>query len=155
MAFDRWARLFTGLWLGALLTIGLIATPAPFATLAPADAGRVVSRILAQEAYLSLLFGLVLLMLARRTARLASEEGRGSQFSTDMALLVLTLICTIVGYFGVQPLMSEARAGRGAFSFGQLHMASAGLFVVKTALVAALAWRAMRTPSTAGERGLG
>ena len=141
MRSERWQRLLVGAWLGALLAIALIATPAPFATLASADAGRVVARILAQEAYLSLALGLVMLVLTRQSARRAAESGAGSQFSAEMVLAVLTLLCTILGYFGVQPMMAEARAGRGAFSFGQLHVASTGFYLIKTALVAALAWR--------------
>ena len=62
-------RLLPGLWAGVLLCVALIATPAPFATLAVADAGRVVSRILAQEAWLSLIVAVALLLLARRQAK--------------------------------------------------------------------------------------
>ena len=38
-------RLLPGVWAGVLLCAALIATPAPFAVLGQADAGRVVSRI--------------------------------------------------------------------------------------------------------------
>lgn len=139
---DRPQRLLTVLWAGALLCIGLVATPAPFATLATADAGRVVSRILAQEAWLSLVLGVTLLLLARRQARQAAQAQGASAFSTDMLLLLGTLFCTVAGYFAIQPLMPAARAGQGPFSFGQLHLASASFFVLKALLVMALAWRA-------------
>jgi len=138
----RLGRLLPVLWAGALLCIGLIATPAPFATLAVHDAGRVVSRILAQEAWLSLIVGVVLLLLARRSARQAAESGAGSALSTDMILLLGTLFCTVAGYFAIQPLMPAARLGQGAFTFGQLHLVSASFFVIKGLLVLALAWRA-------------
>ncbi|MDT7836693.1 DUF4149 domain-containing protein [Aquabacterium sp. OR-4] len=138
---DRPQRLLTVLWAGALLCIGLVATPAPFATLATADAGRVVSRILAQEAWLSLVLGVTLLLLARRQARQAAQAQGASAFSTDMLLLLGTLFCTVAGYFAIQPLMPAARAGQGPFSFGQLHLASASFFVLKALLVMALAWR--------------
>ncbi len=138
----RLQRLLPVLWAGVLLCIGLIATPAPFATLAVHDAGRVVSRILAQEAWLSLVVGVVLLLLARRDARQAAEAGSGSAFSTTMVLLLATLFCTVAGYFAIQPLMPAARAGQGPFSFGQLHLASASFFVLKALLVLVLAWRA-------------
>lgn len=137
----RLHRLLPALWAGALLCIGLIATPAPFATLAVHDAGRVVSRILAQEAWLSLGVGVVLLLLARRDARQAAEAGNGSAFSADMLLVLATLFCTVAGYFAIQPLMPAARAGQGPFSFGQLHLASAAFFVLKSLLVLLLAWR--------------
>lgn len=137
----RLHRLLPALWAGALLCIGLIATPAPFATLAVHDAGRVVSRILAQEAWLSLAAGVVLLLLCRRESRQAVAAGSGSAFSADMLLVLATLFCTVAGYFAIQPLMPAARAGQGPFSFGQLHLASASFFVLKALLVLVLAWR--------------
>ena len=132
---------------GWTLCVALLATPAPFATLATADAGRVVGRMLAQEAYTSLALGIVLLVLARLQARRAVAAGTGSQFNLAMALAIGTLFCTIAGYFAVQPLMEAARAGQGPLSFGQLHGVSAGFFLVKMALLAVLAWRASVRPA--------
>jgi peptidoglycan/LPS O-acetylase OafA/YrhL len=77
---DRARRLLPALWLGVLLCVALLATPAPFATLEQADAGRVVARMLAQEAYTSLALGVLLLVLERLRARSAAEAGQGSQF---------------------------------------------------------------------------
>lgn len=145
-AVKRLRVLLPGLWLGLLLTVALVATPAPFATLAQADAGRVVARVLAQEAYASLAFGVVLLLLERRAARDAAEHGRGSQFSAGMVMALGALFCTVAGYFALQPMMAQARAGQGASSFAQLHAVSAGFYVVKAGLVAALAWRAAGRP---------
>jgi hypothetical protein len=133
--------LLPALWAGWMLCVALLATPAPFATLARADAGRVVSRMLAQEAYTALVLGVVLLVLERLAARRAAAQGIGTQFSTGMALALGTLFCTVAGYFAVQPMMAAARAGQGAMSFGQLHGVSAGFFVVKGVLVLVLAWR--------------
>lgn len=140
----RWRRLLAALWLGALLTLALIATPAPFATLDRPDAGRVVARILAQEAYLSLALGVLLLLLERASAR-----GTGaSALSASLWLVLGAIFCTVAGYFGVQPLMADARAGMGRLSFGQLHVVSSAFFAIKLALVAALAWRLSRSPSS-------
>jgi hypothetical protein len=142
MTLARWRLLLPGLWLGLLLTVALVATPAPFALLAQADAGRVVARVLAHEAYASLALGAGLLVLERVGAKRAAEGGQGSQFSAGMALAGMGLFCTVAGYFAVQPMMDMARAGQGALSFGQLHAVSAGFFGVKLLCVAALAWRA-------------
>lgn len=147
MGLDRALRLLPGLWLGWTLCVAALATPAPFATLATADAGRVVSRMLAQEAYTSLVLGIVLLVLARLQARRAVAAGTGSQFNLAMALAIGTLFCTIAGYFAVQPLMEAARAGQGPLSFGQLHAVSAGFFIGKTLLLAVWAWRASFRPA--------
>jgi len=131
--------LLPGLWAGALLCIALIATPAPFATLVPHEAGRVVAHIFLREAWLSLGLGGLLLLLERQRAAAGS-----AQFSTEMQLALGAIFCTVAGYFGLQPMMEAARAGQGALGFGQLHAISLGLFAVKILLVLALAVRAAR-----------
>jgi len=127
-----------GLWAGVLLCIALIATPAPFAVLAPHEAGRVVTRIFANEAYLSLGLAVLLLLLERRQAQSDGMNG----LNRPMLLALGTLFCTVAGYFALQPMMAEARAGSGRLSFGQLHAISLGLYGLKTLLVLALGWRA-------------
>jgi hypothetical protein len=139
---ERCRVLVPALWAGALICIAAIATPAAFATLSTADAGQVVGRIFAQEAYASLAIGLALLLLERRYAIVRAQRDDGSRFSTDMLLVLTALFCTIAGYFAVQPLMGAARAGHGVFSFGQLHAVSLGLFALKIVVVLALALRA-------------
>lgn len=145
---ERARRLLPGLWAGWLLCVAVLATPAPFALLAQADAGRVVGRMLAQEAYTSLALGVLLLVLERLVARRAAASGTGSQFTLGMVLALGTVFCTVVGYFAVQPMMPSARVGQGPLSFGQLHLVSAGFYVLKGLLVLALAWRAL-TPAKA------
>lgn len=141
---DRWRRLLPCLWAGVLVCIALIATPAPFATLVPAEAGKVVARILMQEAWLSLVLALLLLFIERRRALDVAQAGDGSVLSLEMLLLMGSVFCTVAGYFGIQPMMPAARAGQGAFSFGQLHAASAAFFALKAGLVLILAWRGTR-----------
>ncbi len=136
---ERVRRLLPGLWAGVLLCIALIATPAAFAALAAPDAGRVVGRIFAQEAYLSLALGVGVLLLERRAA--ASPEG-DFRLSAPMLLALGAVFCTVAGYFGLQPMMAAAKVGEGHWAFGQLHAVSLGLFGVKTLAVLALAWRA-------------
>ncbi len=142
LGFERARRLLPGLWAGFLLCVAAVATPAAFAVLMPADAGRVAARILVQEAYVSLLLGAVLLVLERTVARRAVATGQGSQFSTGMVLALGTVFCTVLGYFAVQMQLPAARLGQGSLSFGQLHAVSALFFGVKALLVLALAWRA-------------
>lgn len=144
---QRLRRLLPGLWLGLLLTVALIATPAPFATLLQADAARVVARVLANEAYASLVFGVLVLLLERRAARHSVEQG-GTQFNTGMVLALGALFCTVAGYFALQPLMGPARAGQGPLSFGQLHALSAAFYLAKVGFVATLAWRISRPASS-------
>ncbi|MBC7941925.1 MAG: DUF4149 domain-containing protein [Chitinophagaceae bacterium] len=144
MTVDRWRVLLPALWAGWLLCVALLATPAPFSALTTVEAGRVVGRMFAQEAYTALLLGVLLLVLERVAARRACAAGVGSQFSSGMVLCLGTLFCTVAGYFVLQPMMTAARTGQGVASFGQLHAVSLLLFVVKTGLVLGLAWRATR-----------
>ena len=153
MGLQRWRRLLPGLWAGGLLCVAGLATPAPFALLPQVDAGRVAGRMLAQEAYASLVLGIVLLVLERLVARRESAAGQGSQFSTGMVLALGAVFCTVAGYFALQPMMAAARAGQGPLTFAQLHALSAVFYGVKVVLVAALAWRAagpgvIRRPSS-------
>jgi hypothetical protein len=140
MRLQRMRRLLPALWAGWVLCVALLATPAPFATLAVPDAGRVVARMLAQEAYTALALGLVIVLFERTAAR----RGEGPQFSLDMGLALGTIFCTVAGYFALQPMLTAARAGQGALSFGQLHAISVAFFAVKLLLVHALAWRASK-----------
>ena len=149
-ALERLRRLLPGLWAGWLLCVALLATPSVFALLTGAEAGRLVGRMLAQEAYTSLALGVLLLVVERVVARRAAQAGRGPQFSLGMLLAIGTIFCTVAGHFAVLPLMEAARLGQGALSFGQLHAVSAGFFVIKTLLVLVLAWRAMTPRAAAG-----
>ena len=150
MSVERWRRLLPGLWTGWLLCVAALATPAAFALLPRAEAGRVVARMLAQEAYTSLALGVGLLVLERLAARRRAAAGLGSQFSAGMLLVLGALACTVAGYFGVQPLMEAARAGQGPLTFGQLHALSTAFYALKGVLVGALAWRAAQPAAAAG-----
>ena len=141
---ERLRRLLPGLWAGVLLCIALVATPAPFALLERAEAGRVVGRIFVQEAWMSLALALVLLVIERGRARRSAARGQGSVLSTEMLLALGTVFCTVAGYFAIQPLLPAARAGQGALSFGQLHAVSTLFFALKTVLALTLAWRVAR-----------
>lgn len=125
-----------GLWGGAILSIGLIAAPSGFAIASREVAGRIAGRMLAQEAWLSVVVAMVMLGLLWCSPRSAAPRPRG-----DVVLTVCALLCTLLGFFAIQPLMAEARAGQGLLSFGALHGISVVLFVLKGGLVSALAWR--------------
>jgi len=136
-SLERLRRLLPACWVGALLCLAMIAAPASFALLDRAVAGRVVGQIFLQEAWLSLVLGLLLLMLERLRAR----RGLQPVLSTEMLLTLGTMFCTLVGYFAVQPFMPAARSGHSALSFGQLHATSAMFFGVKILLLGVLSWR--------------
>lgn len=133
--------LLAGLWAGALLCIAGLAAPAAFAALPAAEAGRVVARVFAREAPLSLCLAVLLFLIERRRTRDAVEAGRASALSANLLLLLGTLFCTVAGYYALQPMMAAARAGQGNWSFGALHAASSAFYGLKTLLVLVLAWR--------------
>jgi hypothetical protein len=129
----RLRQLVPALWAGSLLCVALIAAPAAFATLSPAEAGRVVGRLFAQEAYVSLAAALLFVMLDRKHG--------GAVFGANLLFALGALFCTVAGYFALQPMMAASRAGQGSWTFGQLHAVSLAFFAVKALLVCALAWR--------------
>jgi len=148
MNWARTAALLAGVWAGVLVAIAAFAAPAAFATLDAPLAGRVVARLFAQEAMLSLALAVVLILIERRLARRAAAEGQGSLVSAELLLVLGALFCTVFGHYGLQPMIAAARAGQGAWSFAALHAASVGLFGLKALLVLALAWRLTgRTPA--------
>jgi hypothetical protein len=145
---DRGAGLVSALWAGLLLCIGVMATPAAFALLATADAGRVAGRMFAQEAYLALALSTALILADRWQRR--DGLAAGPVFGTNLLLLLGAVFCTVAGYFAVQPMMATARAGQGPVSFGALHAISSVFFLIKGLLVLSLAWRltGVRTAAT-------
>lgn len=146
--FARLQALLAALWGGFLLCIAFVATPAAFAALERGQAGAYVARVFAVEAQISLALGLVLMLLERRIARDALEAGgSASQFSARLLLPVVALFCTIAGYYGLQPLMANAKAGVGVASFAALHGASLAFFALKGLAVLALAWISQRRAS--------
>jgi Domain of unknown function (DUF4149) len=145
----RWMLLLAGVWLGLLLTVAAIATPAPFAALSRPEAGRVVAIVLAREAGASVLFAAAILLLQRWQVRKALSAGEPvRQFDARLGLAAAALACTLAGYYALQPLMADARAGQGSLSFAQLHAISAVFFALKVALVAFLAFSLSRPASS-------
>jgi len=143
-AVSRLRLLLPALWAGLLLAIALVAAPSAFAVLPAHDAGRVVARLFAIEAEVSIALAVLLFLIERRRAGAAAEAGQGSVISAQMLLLLGTLVCTVAGYFAVLPLLEAARSGQGRWSFAALHGVSLGFYGLKTLLVLALAWRAAR-----------
>ena len=138
-------RLLPGVWFGVLLAIALIAAPAASMSLDRASFGAVARAIFAREAPTSLILGVVLLVIERRDA-LARHMATGvSQFSTEMVLAIVALFCTVAGYYGLEPMMEQARSGAAtSLTFMQLHAVSLAFFGVKGLAVLALAWKATR-----------
>ncbi|MFT7723773.1 MAG: DUF4149 domain-containing protein [Roseateles sp.] len=144
----RLQALLAALWGGFLLCIASVATPSAFAVLERAQAGAYVARVFAVEAQASLAVALVLMLLERRLAREALAAGVARPvFSARLLLPAVALFCTVAGYYGLQPLMAQARAGVGVASFAALHGVSLAFFGVKGLAVLALAWLSLKRTS--------
>jgi len=135
------AAVLPAVWLGLLACVAFLAAPAAFATLDRANAGHVVGWMFAREAPVSLAAGAVLLTVERQLGLQARALTGTSQFTAGVVLSLVTLACTILGYYALLPMMEAARAGQGALSFGQLHGISLGFY---TAKMLALAWLTVR-----------
>lgn len=147
--FARLQALLAALWGGFLLCVAFAAAPSAFAVLELANAGLFVGRLFSVEAQVSLAAALILMLLERRVARDAVEVGAPSHvFSAELLLPAVALFCTIAGYYGLQPLMADARAGVGVASFAALHGISLAFFGLKGLAVLSLAWRLSRRRSS-------
>ena len=146
MPFPELLRRFVpGVWLGVLAAIAGVAMPSAFAALGRAAAGQLARVVFEREAMLSLAFGVLVLIAERRAGVDAHEATGASQFTSGMMLALGAIFCTVAGFYGLQPLMEAARAGRPtALSFGQLHVVSLAFFAAKGLMVLALAWKALR-----------
>lgn len=147
--FSRIQSLLAALWGGFLLCVAFGAAPSAFAVLERAQAGVLVGRLFSIEARVSLVAALVLMLLERRLTRDAVEAGgTRPQFSAALLLPAVALFCTVAGYYGLQPLMAEARSGAGVAPFAALHGVSLAFFAVKGLAVLALAWLLSRPRSS-------
>lgn len=141
----RWlARGFgvtAALWLGLVATLALVAAPTLFAMLERPLAGRLAGQMFRIEAHAALAFALILFLIERAVRR-HGASGKGAAPSAELLLIAGALFCTVLGYFGLQPMMEAAKAGEPTrWGFGALHAASTVFFSVKGLLLLALVWR--------------
>jgi hypothetical protein len=133
MKLFRLRTLLPALWAGMLIAVGAVAAPAGFAVLSREDAGRVAGRLFTREGIASLVLGIVVVLLERRVGTPA--------MGANVLLALGAMFCAVAGDFALQPLMDAARSGRSGLPFGALHAIAVGFYLLKTALVLALAWR--------------
>ena len=129
-----------GVWAGLMAGIGFVAAPLFFASLPRADAARLAAGLFSLDATIGLCLGAVLALVGLQLGRDRAERGTGSRFARELVLALAALLCVVVGYYALQPMLDAARAGQGALSFGALHGIASAFFFVRLASVAALAW---------------
>lgn len=127
------------LWTGSLITVGYVVAPTLFATLSDrALAGTIAGTLFRTEAWLSLTCALIMaLMLSAKKASVGAQRGRLLRIILAMAA------CTLIGYFGLQPMMANLRAAGAANGvmtadsrtmFGVLHGIAAVIFFAQSLL---------------------
>lgn len=130
-----------GVWLGIVLCLAFMVTPAAFVLLERSQAGQLAGQLFRTEARLALGLAMLLFVVERTWAARRAEQGQGSRLTVNLMLVLGCLFCTVLGYFALQPMMEAARAGQGRFSFGTLHGASSAFFALKGLLLFAYLWR--------------
>ena len=91
-------------WVGSAWTIGYVVAPLLFATLTDrAQAGTLAGLFFKAEAWISLICGASLLAI------LWAERENPTRI-LQIKLVIGMLLCTVLGYFGLQPYMAELRA---------------------------------------------
>lgn len=141
MFAERVRLLVATLWAGSLWAIGYLVAPALFATLADrALAGTIAGTMFRIEAWLSVICAAILMALHWIGNR--GESGRRLLWIASGMLA-----CTLIGYFGLQPLMAAVREAAdpgGAMAdglkthFGVLHGISSAFYLLQSLLGVAL-----------------
>ena len=145
-ALARAGAWLAGAWAGAMLGIGAIAAPTLFQLLPRAEAGRIAGRLFSLEATAGVCIGAVLVLIGLQLGRDRAERGRGSRFGVELVVALGAVGCIVAGHYALLPMLEAARAGQGNLSFAALHALSSVFFVLRLALVAALAWRLTAPP---------
>jgi hypothetical protein len=147
MMQQRSRLLVATLWVGALWTTGFIVAPTLFATLADrALAGTIAGSLFRVIAWVSIVCAVALLALQWMPLRKANAV---SPSKGVIYLVIGMALCTLVGYFGLQPYMAELRlvlhgttdmsqVADARRQFGILHAASTGIYIVQSLLGLAL-----------------
>jgi hypothetical protein len=136
---QRLAGVLAALWLGLVATLALVAAPTLFSMLERPLAGRLAGQMFRLEAHAALALALLLFLIERLRRR---RSGQRAAPTPELLLIAGALFCTVLGYFGLQPMMEAAKAGEPTrLGFGALHALSTLFFAVKGLLLLALVWR--------------
>jgi hypothetical protein len=127
-------------WAGSLWTIGYLAAPTLFMTLQDkALAGTLAGSLFRSEAWVSVVCGVALMTLVAIAA--TDDVAQRSTRRTLLVLISCMLVCTLVGYFGLQPMMASVREAAGpsgiaasglAARFGILHGIASGIYLIQS-----------------------
>jgi hypothetical protein len=130
MMLSRARLLLITLWAGSLWTMGYLAAPTLFATLHDRVlAGIIAGSLFRTEAWLSMGVGVVLLGL------LALSKDVTAQRRKLLGIVVVAMLaCVLVNYFGLGPVMAQAKLAGDGSKFGMLHGISMVIYLVQSLL---------------------
>ncbi|MCS0592090.1 DUF4149 domain-containing protein [Massilia norwichensis] len=138
--------LLAALWAGSVWTVSYLAAPSAFAALDSTQAGNVVGIMLTRLAWLSMALAPLLALLVWRAPELDARRRRWLYW-----LIAGMLVCSLVVYLGLQPMMAAIREVAGPAgvraspqwgTFAALHGVSQVLYLVETVLGAILVVKA-------------
>ena len=99
------AQLLTTLWVGGLWSIGFLAAPILFATLPDKMlAGMLAGNMFTLIAYTGMICACYLLLYYGQSLKKQALQ------QTAFRIIVLMLLLTLIGQFGIQPQMAELKA---------------------------------------------
>jgi len=118
------------LWAGSLWTVGYLVAPTLFATLHDRVlAGTIAGSMLRTEAWLSMALAVVMVGLLA-VSKDVTEQRRKTLFMVVGAMLV----CTLVNYLGLWPVMADAKLAGDRSTFGMLHGISMVVYLAQSLL---------------------
>ena len=148
---QRIFSLLSGLWVGCFITVGFMVVPALFSNLGDRQvAGIVAASLFKSTAYIGVLLGLILMVMANHLVRLGKSQYRIARW-----LLLGMLACSLGAAFILIPWMNalrdqalylglSVRESTNAVLFGRLHGVSSAIFVIQTLMGFVLVWRATK-----------
>ena len=121
------------LWAGSLWTVGYLVAPTLFATLDKVQAGSIAGSMLRSEAGLSMLMVLVVGGLL-----VASSDVTAQRRKSLLMIVGAMLVCVLVNYVGLWPVMADAKLAGDRATFGMLHGVSMVVYLLQSILAAVL-----------------
>ncbi|GGI16014.1 MAG: DUF4149 domain-containing protein [Oxalicibacterium faecigallinarum] len=138
--------LLATLWVGVLWAVGFVVAPTLFSTLADRSlAGSIAGSLFRITAWLSLGVGAALLIMQA----VAERKMTASPVRATRYLVMAMMLCTVLGYFCLQPFMASLREtlltlqdavqiADARRQFGWLHGVSTVVYIVQSLLGAVL-----------------
>lgn len=143
----RLFRTISMVWVGSLLTLGLVAAPVLFSMLDRTSAGSVAAQLFRIEAIIGVICALALIVIGNRFVKSGIVDYKRVRW-----VVAVMLVCVLIGYFALQPFMNSLRmaaqeAGTDLASspyakeFGILHGISSAIYLIECLFGIALIWR--------------